>query len=75
MKMSERDNEDVQKRLDGLSIEQRLAGLAPEQVLAGLTAEQTLLALPDAALRGLTDAYLATLAEPTRAAIRARIGR
>jgi hypothetical protein len=64
-----------EQRLAGLAPEQRLAGLAPEQRLAGLTAEQLLLALPDDALRGLTDAYLATLSAPTRAAIRARIGR
>lgn len=52
-----------------------LEGLSPEQRLAGLTPEQALLALPDEALRGFTDAYLATLSESTRAAIRARIGR
>ena len=55
--------------------EQRLAGLAPEQRLAGLAPEQAVLALPDEVLRGLSDAYLATLSEATRAAIRARIGR
>ena len=60
--------------LAGLAPEQRLAGLAPEQRLAGLTPEQALLALPDEALRGLADTYLATLSAPTRAAIRARIG-
>jgi hypothetical protein len=61
--------------LAGLAPEQRVAGLAPEQRLAGLTPEQALLALPDEALRGLADTYLATLSAPTRAAIRARIGR
>lgn len=51
-----------------------LAGLAPEQRVAGLTPEQALLAMPVEVLRGLGDSYLATLSEPTRAAIRARIG-
>jgi hypothetical protein len=39
------------------------------------TPEEALLALPDAMLRGLSDDFLATLSEPTRAAIRGRIGR
>jgi hypothetical protein len=64
-----------EQRLAGLPPEQRLAGLPPEQRLAGLPPEQVVLAMPDEVLRGLTDAYLATLPEPTRAAIRARIGR
>jgi hypothetical protein len=55
--------------------EQRLAGLAPEQRLAGLTEAQAVLALPDTMLRALSDQYLATLPEATRAAIRSRIGR
>lgn len=67
-------DEGLRKMLDGLSIEQRLAGLAPEQVLATYDSEQLLLALPDSALRSLSDDYRATLSEPTRAAIRARIG-
>jgi hypothetical protein len=67
-------DEGIQRMLDGLSIKQRLAGLAPEQVLAMYDSEQLLLALPDNALRSLSDDYLATLSEPTRAAIRARIG-
>jgi hypothetical protein len=53
--------------------EQRIAGLAPEQRLAGLTEAQVVLALPDAALRALSDEYLATLPRETRAAIRRRI--
>jgi hypothetical protein len=44
-------------------------------VLALYDSEQVLLALPDKALRSLSEDYLATLSEPTRAAIRARIGR
>jgi hypothetical protein len=55
--------------------EQRLAGLAPEQRLAGLTEAQAVLALPDAMLRALSDEYLATLPEATRAAIGKRLGR
>ena len=69
------DGATVEQRLRGLTPEQVLAGLAPEQVLALFNAEQVLLALPDEALRGFTDAYLATLLAPTRATIRARIGR
>ena len=67
-------DERLRKLLDGLSIEQRLAGLAPEQVLATYDSEQLLLALPDSALRSLSDDYRATLSKPTRAAIRTRIG-
>jgi hypothetical protein len=62
----EGDDQSVQKFLDGLSIEQRLAGLAPEQKL---------LAMPVEVLRGFSKEYLATLSEPMRAAVRARIGR
>ncbi len=77
MKMSDLEGYDemIRKVLDGLSPEQRLAGLAPEQRLAGLTPEQALLALPDETLRTFPDAYLATLSDATRAAIRARLGR
>jgi hypothetical protein len=64
-----------EQRLAGLAPEQRLAGLAPEQRLAGLSEEQAVLALTDAMLRALSDEYLATLPEATRAAIRRRIGR
>jgi hypothetical protein len=64
-----------EQRLAGLAPEQRLAGLAPEQRLAGLDPEQAILALPDEVLRGFSEDYLATLSAPTRAAIRARLGR
>ncbi|XXY49516.1 hypothetical protein WME91_56885 [Sorangium sp. So ce269] len=73
-----------EQRMAGLPPEQRLAGLPPEQVLsayapeqrvAGLPPEQVLLALPDEVLHALSDSYLDTLPEGTRAAIRARIGR
>ncbi|HZF47895.1 MAG TPA: hypothetical protein VE093_04555 [Polyangiaceae bacterium] len=71
-----------EQRLAGLAPEQRLAGLAPEQVLgayapeqrlAGLTEAQAVLALPDAALRGLSEEYLATLPKETRSAIQKRL--
>lgn len=76
-KMSELEGyaEMVQKVLAGLPPEQVLAAYKPEQVLALYDSEQVLLALPDNALRGLAEDYLATLSEPTRAVIRARIGR
>jgi hypothetical protein len=49
---------------------------APADVrLAGLDPEQAVLALPDAILRGFSDAYLATLSDATQAQIRARLGR
>ncbi|KYF76298.1 hypothetical protein [Sorangium sp. So ce388] len=64
-----------EQRVAGLPPEQRVAGLPPEQRVAGLQPEQVLLALPDDALRALSDAYLETLSAETRAAIRARIGR
>jgi hypothetical protein len=64
-----------EQRMAGLPPEQRMAGLPPEQRLVGLPAEEQILALSVDVLRGLPDAYLATLSEPTRAKIRARIGR
>lgn len=65
----------LEQVLGRYSPEQRLAGLPPEQRLAGLTPEQALLALPDEVLRTFPDAYVATLPEGVRAAIRKRIGR
>ena len=59
-------DEVLQKLVASLPAEQRLVGLSPEQMV---------LALPDEVLRGFSAEYLATLSEPTRAAIRARIGR
>jgi hypothetical protein len=64
-----------EQRLAGLAPEQRLAGLDPEQRLAGLDPEQAILALPDEILRGFSEEYLRTLSEPTRIAIRKRLGR
>lgn len=63
------------QRLADLPPEQVLAGLPPEQRLADLPPEQAVLAMPDEVLRGLSESYLATLPEATRAVIRARIGR
>jgi hypothetical protein len=64
-----------EQRLAGLAPEERLAGLAPEQRLAGLSPDQTFLALPDDVLRTLPEEYVASLPEPTREAIRKRLGR
>ncbi len=64
-----------EQRLAGLAPEQVLRAYAPEQRLAGLTEAQAVLALPDAMLRALSDEYLATLPEATRAEIRKRVGR
>jgi hypothetical protein len=64
-----------EKRMVGMSPEQVLSHFPPEQRLAGLAPEQAILALPDEMLRGLTEEYLATFSEATRAAIRKRIGR
>jgi hypothetical protein len=68
-------DEVVQKFLELIPPEQRLAGLAPEQRLAGLSREQIVLALPDDELCKLPEEYLATFSEPTREAIRKRLGR
>lgn len=68
-------DEVIQRAVSTLSPKQRLAGLSPEQRLAGLTPEEQLLAMPDAALRALSDDYLATLPEHVRAQIRQRIER
>ena len=62
-------------RLAGLDPQVRLAGLDPEEVLAHYKPQELLLALPDEALRALTDSYLATLPEHVRARIRARLAR
>jgi hypothetical protein len=59
-------DEVVQRFLELIPPEKRLAGLAPEQVL---------LTLPDDLLRGFSEEVLARLPEPTRNAIRKRLGR
>ncbi|MCK6586445.1 MAG: hypothetical protein L6Q76_02565 [Polyangiaceae bacterium] len=65
----------VRKFASGLTPEQHLAGLAPEQRLAGLAPEQKLLAMPDDALRALSEDYLRSLPMDVQDAIRKRIGR
>jgi hypothetical protein len=67
--------DDVMKKLlVRLGPERVLQMYSPEQRLAGLSSEQVLLTLPIEVLCGLSAAYLDTLPEATRAAIRARIG-
>lgn len=77
MKMHELEGYDevIRKIVEVLPPEDVLAAYRPEQRLAGLAPEQLLLALPDDALRALSDAYLDALPASTRAAIRTRIGR
>ena len=55
-----------------LSPEQRLAGLDPEQRLAGLAEADAVLAMPDAVLAGLTDAFVDALPADIRTRVRAR---
>ena len=62
-----------EQRLAGLAPEQRLAGLAPEQRVAGLTDAEAVAVIPEWALRGLSDEYVATLPRATRAAIKKRL--
>lgn len=64
-----------EKIVQSLPLEERLAGLAPEQRLAGLSLGEAILALPDAALHGLSDEFVATLPADTQAKVRARRGR
>ncbi len=61
-----------EQRLAGLGPEQRLAGLGPEQRLAGLTDAEAVLAMPDAVLAGLTEAFVDALPDDVRARVRAR---
>ena len=63
-----------EQRIAGLAPEQVLRAYAPEQRLAGLTEAQAVLAMPDAALRALSNEYLATLPREARAAIQKRLG-
>ena len=55
--------------------EDRLAGLTPETIARALSEVDHVLALPDAALRGLSPEYVATLPETARARIRERLAR
>ena len=66
-------DEVLQKFLDSLAPEQRLEGLAPEERLA-LAAEETVLAVPDAVLRALPEAFVATLPASVQRRIRERLG-
>ncbi len=70
-----------EERLMGLTTQQRLAGLAPSELraalppserLADLALDEAILAMPDAALRGLTEEFIATLRDDVQAAVRAR---
>ena len=54
-------------------LEDRLRGITVEDRLRDLRPEEAILALPDAALRGFSDEYLATLPERVRKAIRKRL--
>jgi hypothetical protein len=65
----------VQRFLELLPPEKRMAGLAPEQVVHALGPEQLLPAMPDEVLRALSDEFIEKLPEPTRSAIRKRLGR
>lgn len=65
----------VERRLAGLDPEQRLAGLDPEQIARAVPAEHRVLALPDDALRALSEEYVATLPDDVQAKVRARRGR
>ncbi len=62
------------QRLEGLAPAERLEGLAPAERLEGLSVGEAILALPVEALRGLTDAFLATLPDEVQATVRARRG-
>ena len=51
----------------------RGSGCGHEERLVGLAPAQAVLALPDAVLRGLSDAFIATLPEDVHATVRARL--
>jgi hypothetical protein len=63
----------VEKRLEGLSPQTVLSRYAPEERLAGLDRDQQALALPVELLRGLTEAYILSLAPETQEKIRQRL--
>ena len=62
----------AQQRLAGLAPSERLAGLAPSERLADLALDEAILAMPDAALRGLTEEFIATLRDDVQAVVCAR---
>jgi hypothetical protein len=70
-----RDALPLEMRFAGARPEDLLAHLKPEERLAGLSETDRVLALPDAALRGLSADYLATLPEAAQQRIRERLGR
>ena len=63
----------VETRLGGLSAETVLSHYAPEERLADLDRDQLALALPIEMLRGLTEAYILSLAPETQEKIRQRL--
>jgi hypothetical protein len=63
----------VEKRLEWLDPEDLLVVLPPERRLAGLDRDQQALALPVEILRGLTEAYILSLAPETQEKIRQRL--
>ncbi len=67
-------DEVVEKFLRLIPPEKRMVGLAPEERVAGLAPEELLLTLPDDVLRALSEDFIAHLPEPTRSAIRKRLG-
>jgi hypothetical protein len=58
-----------------LAPEQVVRALAPEQVVRALAPDQLLRAMPDEMLRALSDDFIEKLPEPTRTAVRKRLGR
>lgn len=69
------ESQPIERRLAGLRPEDRLAGLRPEDRLAGLTEAEAVLAMPDAALAALSDAYVDSLPDAVRDRVRARRNR
>ena len=63
----------VEERLEGLSPATVMTGIPPEQRLADLDRDQLALALPVEMLRGLTEAYILSLAPETQKKIRKRL--
>jgi hypothetical protein len=67
-----------EKWLNGLApdeVARALSGVAPEQRLAGLGTDQLLPVMPDEVLRALNADFIDGLPEPTRSAVRKRLGR
>lgn len=64
-----------EKRMEGIEPELRVAGLAPEEVVRAMGPDQLLPAMPDQMLRALSKEFIDKLPEPTRSAVRKRLGR